>query len=251
MKTNHRFLGGVAGLALVLAFGSDAFGLTITINRTGGYYSTSGGPVGGVGGGEFTITGAPELTANYAPVATINGGFQTFCLEYGEHVGVPATYNANIGTGAISGGGGAVPLAGGGTIDYISKGTAYLYSQFAAGMLAGYNYSAGTGRSASAGALQAAFWFLENEITLSLAEISSNAFLSLLGINNLGAMMADAAGDDLMGVAVLNLGTAPGYPNQDQLVIANPGRSVPDGGTTLMLMGVALGGVSMLRRKLA
>jgi VPDSG-CTERM motif len=249
MKTNHSFLGGVAGLALVLAFGSDAFGLTIGINRTGGYYSTSGGQAGGVGGGEFTITGQPTLTANYDPVATLSGGFQTFCLEYNEHVGVPATYNASISGGAISGGIGAVN----GT-DLISMGTAYLYSQFAAGTLVGYDYTVGALRAASAGALQAAFWFLEQEITLGDALIAANPFLGLLGITtstdaDIAAQRADSNG--AYDVAVLNLGTSPGYPNQDQLVIARPGQSVPDGGTTLLLMGVALGGISMIRRKLA
>ena len=63
------------------------------------------------------------------------------------------------------------------------------------------------------------------------------------------SQMADSGG--LYDVAVLNLGSYPDYPKQDQLVISRSGLSVPDGGTTLLLMGVALGGLSMLRRKLA
>ena len=49
--------------------------------------------------------------------------------------------------------------------DVLSKGTSWLYSQFAAGKLADYQYNYGSGRVASATALQNAFWFLEDELT--------------------------------------------------------------------------------------
>jgi hypothetical protein len=43
------------------------------------------------------------------------------------------------------------------------------------------------------------------------------------------------------------MGVAPTYPNQDQLVF----QRVPDGGATLMLLGAAMGGLALLKRRLA
>lgn len=241
MKTNKRILSGVAGLALVAAFGSSAFGLTITINRFDGYYSGSGG--------EFNITGS-GLNANYNSLALVNGGFETFCLERGQNVSVPMTYNAEISAGAKPGGTGAS----GGT-DLISFGTATLYGQFAAGTLTGYNYTAGaTTRGVSAGNLQNAIWFLEQEITLTTTQILANTFLTLLGITSdtdtdIATQRANSGG--LSDVMALNFGAAPGFPNQDQLCISRPALSVSDGGTTLLLLGAAMSGVALFRRKLA
>jgi hypothetical protein len=248
---------GIAAVALATAFGSTAFGLTITVNRYGGNFATSGGQAEGVGGGEFTITADdPSIVANYNALARVGAnGFETFCLEYNQHISVPATYNAEISGGARPGGGGGVN-----GVDLISIGTAYLYSQFALGVLSGYHYDAAhTGayanRALSAGALQAAFWFLEQEVTLTDLQVNNNFFLGLLGINSnadatVGAQRADASGYNLHGVAVLNLGASPTFPNQDQLVKASSAR-VPDGGATLSLLGAALCGISFLRRKIA
>ena len=52
---------------------------------------------------------------------------------------------------------------GNGSYDALSKGTAYLYSQFANGSLAGYIYGYGATRATAAGELQEAIWWLEGE----------------------------------------------------------------------------------------
>jgi hypothetical protein len=248
MKTHKKCISGLAAIGLALGFMQvSASALTITIDRVSGYY--------GGAGGEFTVTGS-GLNGNYdakALVTASNGqvGIETFCLEYGEFVQVPASYNASIGSGAVMGG--PDHNSSGDGIDYISTGTALLYSEFASGDLYGYNYTPGSGRSASAAALQNAIWMLEDELAYS----AGNFFLSLLGINNLAQFNASALRENNtnagLGVRVLNLGTAPNYPNQDQLVIDYSSLSVPtvpDGGSTAMLLGTVLSGLALLKRKL-
>ena len=93
----------------------------------------------------------------YAAAATFNGGFETFCIEYSEHFSPGSTYYYGISQGAMNGG------LSGGNPDPISRGTAWLYLQFAKGTLAGYNYALGPGGNASAAALQATIWWLEGE----------------------------------------------------------------------------------------
>lgn len=217
-------------------------------------------------GGEFVVKSdgsatstafVTSIVANYSPLATYQGGFETFCIEYNEHFTPGGTYNVQVNPNGQAIKGGTT------TGDFVSVGSAFLYSQFAQGTLAGYNYSS----SASAGNLQNTIWFLESERmglpsgpfisnpgifdslliaefgSLSAAWIADSAFSSSLGSTVTAASY---------GVTALNMGGAPTYPNQDQLVYLGGGRqSVPDGGATLMLLGAAMGGISLLRRKLA
>ena len=105
-------------------------------------------------GGEFTVTETGPLASP----------FQTFCTERSEYLAFGQQYDYRINSGAVQGSG----LAGGADtfdpntllrMDTISIGTAYLYSQFRLGTLAGYNVD----RAASAAALQNAIWKLEGE----------------------------------------------------------------------------------------
>ena len=127
--------------------------------------------------------------------------------------------------------------------DPISIGTALLYMEFAKGTLPGYNYPLGKGRIASAVALQDAIWWLEDEIKLK--HRGSNIILSQLGVLTL----AQKDNNGLYGMAVLNLGPAPNYPKQDQLVLS-PGNNVPDDGAALLLLGISLGGLLLFKRQL-
>ncbi len=201
-------------------------------------------------GGEFVVKtdGTAASTAfvnatmaNYNSLATYQGGFETFCIEYNEHFSPGSSYTYQVSPNAIS-----TPS------DPVSVGTAYLYSMFAQGSLSGYNYSSTT----SAGNLQNTFWFLEGD-----QPSMPNTFLALL-TTEFGSVAA-AQGDSFtynngnvvnaasFGVAALNLGgIANNWPNQDQLVYQGR-QNVPDGGTTLMLLGMAMGGMSLLRRKLS
>ena len=97
--------------------------------------------------GEFTITPNAELAA------LIGSGspFQSFCLEVYESITVGNTYEALVNDEAILGGGlrpGELPGDAGG--DPISPEVAYLYTEFRAGTLSGYDYTPGDGRMASA-----------------------------------------------------------------------------------------------------
>ena len=83
-------------------------------------------------------------------------GFQTFCVEASEYVFPGLSYDVGISSKAIYGGESSHE-------DPISKGTAWLYYNFAKGTLKGYNYNMGSGRTNDAGQLQAAFWYLEEE----------------------------------------------------------------------------------------
>ena len=93
-------------------------------------------------GGEFNASSSDFNPAamGYATQTIYNAGhpntgFETFCVEYNEHFTPGLTYYYGISQGAINGG------VSGGNPDLISKGTAWLYLNFAQGTLAGYNYA--------------------------------------------------------------------------------------------------------------
>jgi hypothetical protein len=228
-------------------------------------------------GGEFTaVTGSSyNYNANYAAstlISTAAGvGFSTFCVQTGTDF---APYNApwnnttpyDFTTSLASVGGpgypgGSAPL-GQPFSYYLAEGTAYLYSQFAKGTLAGYDYNTGNdstdaaARLADAGLLQSAIWALQggqsyggypNGVT---GNVFYNDALSFLGAN---VDVAATSSTDF-GVEVMNL-TLNGAGNnyQNQLVyLGNPPTptpSVPDGGTTLVLLGMGLSGLAIFRRR--
>jgi len=253
---------GVLTTALLVACSSNALAGTITISGDSDYRAGLGGEfnvraadAGGaallsaLSGGYTTFNGTVVGTADGTRMNAGFGGaigFQTFCIEYNEYISLPGTYEATISDGAIAGGvGGGVDPDGGGPLpstDLISKGTAYLYSQFATGGLSddGYTYANGATRAASAVRLQEAFWYLEDEITLNAAQVAANTFLQLAFSTFGSATEAKANSNGLFGVRVLNLGG-----NQDQLIM------VPDAGLTAVLLAFGLGGVALMRRRLA
>ena len=153
------------GIVLLLVIGLAAPALASPVGMTGvfeqtrypGYYLNTGG--------EFTVYGFGSSLSNEgysAAPATMNippsipESFQTFCLERLES-SIATNYFVVSGAAVT---GGTVPP----TSDPISMGTAWLYSQFATGLLnvPGGNYFTGD-RRVSAGLLQNAFWMLENE----------------------------------------------------------------------------------------
>jgi len=184
-------------------------------------------------GGEFNAS-SPDFapgTMGYNAAKTIyNGGFETFCLETNEYFNPGSTYHYGITQGAINGG------VSGGNPDLISRGMAWLYLNFAHGTLAGYNYNIGAAGDASAAALQATIWWLEGE-----GANPNNTFSTL--VTSVSNYTADNNG--FYGVGVLNLWDDNNNPAQDQLILT---RGVPDGGTTVMLLGAALSVPGMARR---
>ena len=212
------------GMAASSAFAIPDTG-TVTVGRTAGTYSGDGG--------EFTIT---------AVSPTVFAPFQSFCLELNEGIqGNPQTYRLN--TGAIAGGVGFAPDGSPG-FDPVSKGTAWLFNKFAAGTLTDYNFTPGVGREDSAVALQQTIWYLENEVALGTLNPLSLDFL-----NQATAVFGGAvtfADNGVQGVFAMNL-TVNGINSQDML--GQGGPVLPDGGATLLLLGIGLSGVGMVSRR--
>lgn len=153
--------------------------------------------------------------------------FQTFCIETSEEFSPGAAYNVSLSDKAKYGSQGP-------NGDPISIGTAYLYSQFAKGILSGYNYAYGGGRTTSAGALQQAIWWLEDE-TGGVKNSFITAAETALGNLTDAQIKADAYG--AYGVMALNLG-APGAV-QDQLVLVPEPATCVAGALLLLPFGVS------------
>lgn len=208
-------------------------------------------------GGGFTIHDYGNALTNehYADGLSANIGsydpsFQTFCLEeseYAEWSSAQPTYFV-IGGAAVLGGLGSVDGS-----DPLSKGTAWLYSEFAKGTLGAYGYVYGS--SASAGALQKAIWAFEGEpsgVQNSLYAAAVNHF------DGMSMNALDEASAGYLGVYVMNnfdtqadldayLGGTPAADiegrAQDFLYF-----HVPDGGLTLLMLGLSLTGLGMFNR---
>ncbi len=235
----------VAAVCAVVAVSSAFASPTVTLYQQTGYSYSNGG--------EFV---AKPSDWSWDPLvyysdSTKNIGnhdpsFQTFCLEYNEHFYPGTAYDVTFNNNAIKGG---VTSSQG---DPISVGTAWLYYEFSKGTLAGYDYDPPTSdRSADAGNLQKAIWYLEGESTVAL-----NAEYTTLLEGQFGSItnaMADSNGQ--YPVAVMNLWSV-GYPGdlshriQDQLVCtpASGGNVIPAPGA-ILLSSIGVGLVGWLRRR--
>lgn len=189
-------------------------------------------PWGPNGGGEFRVTASTDF-----------GSFRTFCLEYDEHMSIPNTYDYVINSKAMGGGPGYSPNG-----DPLSIGTAWLYSQFQTGTLSfeGNTYDT----VGDQGALQMAFWWLEEESSApGYANGSNNLWVravkAALGLNDAGVR---ANSNGAYGVVALNLDPLGASTTRKQDVLA---RTVPDAGWTLGMAGGGLALLGFLRRRLA
>jgi len=228
MKTTNKIL-ALIGAAGVLAAPNLFAQMTINLSDDTTQYANGNG-------GEFRGYGNDALNSqvNWAAYSSSTAGydgnnryFQTFCTELSEEFNPGTTYTVtSIGDSALyAGTGHPVP---------ITMGVAYLYSQFAAGTLSGYNYTYGSGRSATAGDLQNAIWTLLGEQGTALAGwVNTDLTTGLGGSITDWTMAANGAFE----VADLTLGN-PGQ-NQDQLVIVPEASTVIAGALLLLPLGVS------------
>ena len=184
--------------------------------------------------------GSEPSVAGYVQGKSISGAhFDSFCLELDEYFNPGRRYWVQMPMGMIANNGGVNTDSG----DSISVGTAWLYSQFAQGNLFGYTY----GNSADAQNLQNAIHMLEGERTVN----TGNKFYALAAGQS-GFLNNASVGQ--YGVWVLSLwnnfnGTTYSGRAQDQLYFDGSNR-VPDGGLTVAMLGLAMAGLTVLRRRM-
>ena len=222
-------------VAAVAAFQVSA--ITVTVDRVPGYF------LAGSGAGEFNVSpitgtgyGASDMYNN-----TLGGaGFGTFCVNENASMGqiLPGTYDATIIPSGID------PTSG----SPITKGTAWLFSQFATGAMTDYQYNTlgvlvGQ-RGNDAFLLQTAIWMLEGTYTLNTA----NKYI--VDVTTQFGTLAGAEADNAAGgysVGVLGLTYVDGNGNT---VAAQPMLTLlPDGGSALLLLGMGLSGLALVSRK--
>ena len=209
------------------------FTLEITSAETGS------GIVSGTGAGSTWLL-YDDKTRNQ--VSGFQSNFQTFCVEGSERLAWNTKFDATTGSNTLSEG------------KVLTVGAAWLYWQFATGQLSGYNY--GNNRTTTAGALQKTLWWLMGTAgyTKQISENPNNLFSSLV-MNTYGngsAMFEPNAGQYDVSILRLWNDSDNGMEEikngfQDVLVLTNP---VPDTGLTVTLLGVAMTGMAMIRRRI-
>ncbi len=216
-------------LILLLCCVSTSFGMqTVEFQNYSGPH--------GLGGGEFTL----KNTSSSA-IGTVQAGqtWQTFCLEYPEHIQFGVTYYGAINTGAVRGGNSGQTTP---NYDPLDARTAYLYSRFRQNTLSNYNHD-----DYSAKNLQVAIWKLENE----LDDGNGNTFTDINyddyqqakeWVNEATSAVDSGQWSGLGNVRVINLYSSTGGNRQDQLII------VP-APTSFVLATLGLGLVGYLRRR--
>lgn len=204
-------------LLVAAALGGASIANAVSIPTTGTVHLENTAFDGDLIGGEFE--------AQIIPGGDI---FYTFCVEKEVHLNLPGTYSY-----ALSNATDALPN------DPISAGTAYLYEKFINGSL--YSRDLDAQHDINAGLLQVAIWYLEDEVNQYFTGVAGNIYLTdayAEFVNEAGAKANDTKGT----VKIMNI-TIGAEKYQDVLVY------VPDSGTTLALLGLALAGLAIGRRQ--
>lgn len=217
-------------VGLIISLAPMALANQITIGASYGPYQAGQG-------GEFTLqTDMTWLLSYYSNDTKNQGGtsnsFQSFCVEYNEHIYTNTTYNVAMSQKSLN------------TNHSLTMGAAYLYHQFQSGTLVNYAYNGTTGqRKASALQLQNAIWYYMGETANSAYSATEAAYYKNIVDTALGAATALTASNGAYGVAVLNVWKLDGSAAQDMLVC------VPEP-LSLLLLGGGLISIAGLRRRL-
>jgi len=100
-------------------------------------------------GGEFTALTSPQnFLGGYVPSTILNGGFETFCVEASVTFYPGTTYSFTLSNTDSQG-------------RALTEGAAFLYYEFARGLLTGFDYSNAANRQIDSGELQSAIWNLQ------------------------------------------------------------------------------------------
>jgi hypothetical protein len=199
--------------------------------------SASAGPIV-VAGDQVKFADGPGTTGGGEFVVTINGtwSFVTFCLQRTEYIDFSNTFTVDsVNPYTLTD-----PAANGGDglgRDVISEQTAYLYTQFRKGTLAGYDY-VGAGHVTSANLLQQALWMFEQELPMD----GANPFVVLAN-----TAVNSQAWDGIGHVRVMNLSRGKGQDYreaQDQLTLVPEPASIG-------LVALGLAAVAARRRRRA
>lgn len=234
----------IAGSFLIAALAPAVLADTVVLSQ--GPYSFSDG-------GEFTATTTPTITSLslYSPYTSTATSFQTFCVQDSTDFQPGNTYSYTVSSISLGGPGypGGSATVGNPNSYPLSEGTAFLYSEFARGLLPGYDFSNGLGlRQTDAGLLQAAIWLLQGgqvDGSYPNGGVGNPYYDFASGVLG-GALTANATAATDFGVQIMNLSSIPADPNknyQNQLIL------VPDSSSTLILLGAALSSLAVYRRR--
>lgn len=222
-------LTGLMGVSVALAIPSSG---TITV---------SGSPLEYSDGGQFT--------------ATVSGfpSFQTYCIEIQHEFGLGGTYNYDLGQTTH----GSPPIT---AAPLLNSGTAWLFYAFTHDLLGSLNITTTT----QAGELQAALWYFQGQGVngnnafsgagfgdgLPTANAYTDEAIMHFGGGAAGLLAAQAASAGAYGVDIIESysldANGKKIAAQDWLYVP-----VPDGGATVMLLGIGLMGLVLVSRRFA
>jgi hypothetical protein len=187
-------------------------------------------------GGNFEYSNGGEFTATVAGFPS----FQTFCIEIQHEFSLGGTYDYTLGQDTH----GAPPA---GAAPKLNLGTAWLYSQFGRGAIT-------ITSTTQAGEFQAALWYFQDQGVNPNGAFSGPGFLdgnpgnaytdaAITALTGMGLDAMDAS-NGRFGTQIIESSSANGAPAQDWL-------QVPDGGTTVVLLGMGLMGLVLVSRRFA
>jgi hypothetical protein len=216
MLINKKSCLRTAGHALVAASlltASGVWATTVTVTRPSPGYSYADG-------GEFNIN--PNFNGSaYGSDVALFGGFQTFCVQSAVNIPLPSvTCTVTLSQQDSS----RRPL---------TAGAAWLYSLWATetALTPPYNYADtadGSGRQASANAMQQAIWLLQDQTQYVSNTIANSVYVEA-AVAHFGSLaLAEAPNAGAIPVAIAQLVDLNGVPVQDMLALTPAGASIGD-----------------------